>query len=421
MKRPIGCLLRAAAVLACLGALSCGGGGSSSLPGSGSSSTGTMPSGPNVVSVTVSSGPTASSPAINTLYTTVTVCVPGTDTCQTIDNIQVDTGSYGLRLLGQVLTLSLPISTINNGETLLECTDFVDGYSWGPVATADVTIASEKASSLPVQIIGYASYTTVPSDCSSSAGTQNEEDTVAAFGANGLLGIGPFGADCGEACASAPQAAAYYGCTSASSCSATAVPVASQVQNPIPFFATDNNGSIIELPSVASSGAATVSGSLIFGIDTESNNQLGSMTILAVGSSTSSNPLPGDFFTDFQGTTDESFIDSGSNSYYFPDSQLTSCANPNSEFYCPAGATTLTATLESAVSGGASAQVSFTIANFTDELENDPTFAAFPDVGGTLSINGVFDWGLPFFYGRSVAYAIEGRTTSAGAGPFVAF
>jgi hypothetical protein len=32
-----------------------------------------------------------------------------------------------------------------------------------------------------------------------------------------------------------------------------------------------------------------------------------------------------------------------------------------------------------------------------------------------------FDWGLPFFYGRRVATAIQGYSTSAGTGPYIAF
>jgi hypothetical protein len=58
--------------------------------------------------------------------------------------------------------------------------------------------------------------------------------------------------------------------------------VQSQVLNPIPLFTTDNNGSIIELPSVAAGGTATVSGSVIFGIDTESNNASGTQTVLTL-------------------------------------------------------------------------------------------------------------------------------------------
>ena len=51
---------------------------------------------PNVLAVTV--GPTPTSTR-NMLMASVTVCVPGTATCATVDNVQVDTGSQGLRLL----------------------------------------------------------------------------------------------------------------------------------------------------------------------------------------------------------------------------------------------------------------------------------------------------------------------------------
>ena len=144
--------------------------------------------GSNVVDVVVGAGPTGSS--VNALYTTVTVCVPGSATqCQTIDNILVDTGSYGLRLLAPALTLSLGVMAAPDGNALVECTVFVDGFSWGPVAAADIQIAGELASSVPVQLIGDSRFTTVSSDCSSTGGTA--ENTVATFGANGVLGIGP--------------------------------------------------------------------------------------------------------------------------------------------------------------------------------------------------------------------------------------
>jgi hypothetical protein len=35
--------------------------------------------------------------------------------------------------------------------------------------------------------------------------------------------------------------------------------------------------------------------------------------------------------------------------------------------------------------------------------------------------SGMFDWGLPFFYGRNVYTAIEGANTPAGAGPYWAY
>jgi hypothetical protein len=409
-------LAQGGGALLCLLAISCGGGGGgTSSSGSGGNGP-PPPTGANVAAVAVSAGPNAQA-ALNTLYTTVTVCLPGTSTCQTIDNIQVDTGSYGLRLLSQVLTITLPVAKLN-GSSLLECTTFVDGYSWGPIALVDLTVGGEKAASLPVQLIGDARFATVPTDCKNS-GNPTEEDTVAQFGANGLLGIGPFAQDCGQACASMPQAASYYACTSATSCIAAAVPLASQVTNPITLFVKDNNGVIVELPSVSNSGAPGVTGSLVFGIDTESNNQLGSKTVLAVGSSSSSSPMPGNLFTTFMSASDESFIDSGSNGLYFTDSSLQTCPSPNTAFYCPASVESFTATMQGAK--GTSATVSFSIGNLDAVLMSDPTFIAIPDLGGTLSLAGTFDWGLPFFYGRGVAYAIEGASTNAGTGPFVAF
>ena len=36
---------------------------------------------------------------VNGLFTSVTICVPGTSSCQTLDGVLVDSGSSGLRLL----------------------------------------------------------------------------------------------------------------------------------------------------------------------------------------------------------------------------------------------------------------------------------------------------------------------------------
>jgi len=412
LKRVLGCGL---ILLAGLGLVSCGG---SSGSGSGTTTTTTPTTPSNELAVTVDGGP--SGEAINTLYTTVTLCVPGTTTCQTIDNIQIDTGSYGLRVLASVLTLSLPVASATDGNSLVECTQFVDGYSWGPVATADLEVAGEKASSLPVQVIGSSSFTTVPSDCSS---TGTAEDTVATFGANGILGIGVFEQDCGEGCQDSAQGGYYYSCTS-TVCNAIAVPVQSQVLNPIPLFTTDNNGSIIELPSVAAGGTTTASGSVIFGIDTESNNASGTQTVLTLDDSgyftttTTFNNVP---------LLTTSFIDSGSNGLFFNDnnsegaSNIATCNTADfSGFYCPASAVALSATLTG--QNGVSTAVSFTVENAQTIVDANPTYTAFSTLGGQFSTSTTtFDWGLPFFYGRNVYNAIENHTTTAGTGPYVAF
>jgi hypothetical protein len=392
----------------CVSAASCGGGGDTISSGSAG---GGVAAANNVVNVAVTGGPTDTN-SINVLYTTVTLCLPGTSTCQTIDNIQVDTGSYGLRILAPVLTLTFPVLALSNGSPLVECTSFVDGYSWGPVTIADVQISGESASSVPVQIIGDSRYPTVPTDCVNST-MPNAEDTVASFGANGLLGIGPFAQDCGDGCVSGIPAPIYYSCPTESTCSGTTVPLAQQVTNPVTLFATDNNGSIITLPSVATAGAATVSGSLIFGIDTESNNASGTETVVPVMAS-------GYLTSIFNGSTlDESFIDSGSNAYFFSDSSLSTnstCQEQGfSGFYCPTSTTSLSGEMQLA---SGTSTVDFEIGNAEQISES---FAAFPGLGGTNPTPNSFDWGLPFFYGRRVAIAIQGATTSAGTGPYIAY
>ena len=395
-----GCL----GVALCVSAASCGG---SDSPVSGSSAgSGSVAPADNVVDVAVTGGP--SNDSINTLYTTVTVCQPGTSSCQSIDNIQVDTGSYGLRILASALTLSFPVATLN-GTPLVQCTAFVDGYSWGPVAIADVQISGETASSVPLQIIGDSRYPSVPTDCSSAA--PMAEDTVASFGANGILGIGPFAQDCGDACAQGvTEPIVYYACPTESTCAGTTVPVANQVQNPVTLFATDNNGAIITLPAVAAAGAATVSGSLIFGIDTQSNNASGTETVVPIASS-------GYLTTIFNGSTlPESFIDSGSNGYFFNDSSLPTCTESGfSDFYCPASPTSLSGEMQLA---SGTSTVDFEVGN-AEQIS--VSYYAFPGLAGTNPTPDSFDWGLPFFFGRRVAVAIQGYTTSAGTGPYIAY
>jgi hypothetical protein len=385
----------------CLSILSCGGG-----DGTPAGSTSSVTQAANVASIVVDGGPTGAND-VNTLFVSVKLCIPGSSNCQTIDHIQVDTASYGLRILAPVLTLSLPVQTLTSGDSLVECTQFVDGYSWGPVALTDVQISGESANSVPVQIIGDANFTTVPAACS-SIGPQ--EDTVAAFGANGILGVGVFAQDCGSGCATTVDNGDYYACSS-TQCQPTTAALTSQVPNPVTLFATDNNGVIIQLPSVAAPGSATVTGYLFFGIDTQTNNKSGSQSILTLDNF-------GNFETAFAGQIlSQSFLDTGSNGFYFDDSSIAPCTAMNfTDFYCPASAQSLTAAMQG--QDGVMANVSFSVGNAESlgDLAVLPTLAG-PYPGTTPS----FDWGLPFFYGRTVYTVIENTTTSVGTGPYVAF
>jgi hypothetical protein len=384
----------------------CGGGG-----GSGGGLSSPPPTINNVAVVTVDSGPSNNS--VNTLFVSVKFCIPGSTTnCQTVDHIQVDTGSYGLRVLSSAMTLSLPLEATTGGS-LVECVPFVDGYSFGPVVQADIYVGGEIATNLPVQVIGDSRFPTVPGDCSSST-TGTAENTVAEFGANGILGIGPFAYDCGDLCAASVQPASYYACNGAA-CNGAPAPLAQQVQSAIMHFTTDNNGAIIQLPTVAATGAATVSGSLIFGIDTESNNASGTETVLTVDDMA--------YLTvNFNGQSlPDSFLDSGTNGTYFNDSSLTNCTQSGiTDFYCPASTQNLSATLTGA--NGISTTADFSVGNAQTQLSANPTFAAFPELAGAYpGTTSTFDFGLPFFYGKRVAVALDGAMTTAGTGPYFAF
>jgi hypothetical protein len=373
---------------------------SSSSGGSGSSAA------QNVLPVVVNGGPTNS--ALNQLFASVTVCAPGTSNCQTISGILVDTGSVGLRVLSSALTVPLPQQTGAGGAPVVECLPFVDGFTWGPVQTADVKMTGETASSIAVQVVGLDKFPTIPSSCSSQG---TAEETLNDLNANGILGVGLFREDCGLGCAltGSSNPGLYYTCPS-SGCVITTEPVASQVQNPVSHFAVNNNGVVIQLPTVPTGGAASTSGTLLFGIGTQSNNGLGSAKVFTLDNRA-------DFATVFNGQTyTSSFIDSGSNGIFFLDSAgagLPDCKN-SMGFYCPTTLTPLSATQRGL--NGTTNAVAFNAGN-VDRV--NATFSVFAEATGANP--GGFDWGLPFFFGRTVFVAIAGQSTPGGTGPFWAY
>jgi Protein of unknown function (DUF3443) len=396
----------------------CGGGSSSGL---GSSTTPTSSTqviagpAPNVVTLEVDAGP---ADTINTAFVTVTVCQPGSTTnCESIPDIEVDTGSYGLRLIYGALSASFAATLPQQMAGTLpvgECAVFAIGYSWGSVRAADVTISGETASSLPIQMIGDPALPDVPTTCSSNV--PPEEDTVASFGANGILGVGPFVQDCPE-CATQVVEGTYYTCASnGASCTGVIEPINLQVANPVASFSADNNGVIVELPPVANSGAESATGALVFGIGTESNNGLNGATVLT------SDPSTGEISASFNGSTyPESFIDSGSNALYFVDSAITLCAQDSVApgFFCPTTSLSLSAQLSG--TNGASTTSGFEIENAVELASDNPTATAFPDVGVPNTNTESFDFGLAFFYGRNVFTAIDGASTPGGTGPYFAY
>lgn len=417
----------------------------------------------NIIPITVGCG------YINQPCVAVKICEPGSNTnCATIDHILLDTGSYGLRLFNCTHSLNLPQQTGNISKTgtttngsktitsisstsqlivghrvsgvgipastkvtaisgttvtisksatasgagvaltfngdVAECVQYADGTSdWGPVKLADVYMAGYKAANIPIQDVnsGYAS---VPAAC----GTPEYSPKAAGF--NGILGVGLFQYDC-PSCNLGSTAAGYYTCIG-SACAGYAAPNAVQVVNPITQLVaisggstSEQNGVKINMSSVASaSGASGVTGNLYLGVDTLGNNDSTGATRYAANANLY-------FTTTYRDSSavnrvlTSSFVDCGSNLWNFPDSFMTLCSDG---FYCPASTTALQAT----PAGGPA--VPFSIANADSTLASGNT--AYSNIGA--SFPGAFDWGMPFYYGRSIYHVINGKTaTTLGSGP----
>lgn len=408
--------LAVALLVACLAA--CGGGGGSGNSGASAATGSGGTSGPsqqpiaanasNTLAVTVNAGLTGQLPNIPTV--SVTVCVSGTSNCTTVNNVQVDTASFGLRVLASALPSSfagaLPVSTASGGGTLAECTAFADGYTWGSIRTADVKLAGETATNIPIQVIGDLASSATPQDC---AGFGSPQNTAQDLGANGILGIGVAPGDCGVNCTKATSSN-YFACPNGTNCTATAVSIAQQVANPVPHFATDNNGVILQMAPVSSSGAPSATGTLVFGIGTQSNNALGASTVLPTDGW-------GNVAASFNGRSLTGFLDSGSNGMFFTDSSLAQCGGNLGTFFCPSTTQSLSAALTA--KDGTKGTASFNVANAQSLLGSGNNYAA-NNLAGQFGSVSNFDLGLPFFYGRYVYYGMD-LTASGGKAPYVAF
>jgi hypothetical protein len=371
----------------------------------------------NIVTVAVASGVAG---AANIPTVSVTVCVHGTSTCQTINNIQLDTGSYGLRLtsdaLNSTMLSALPLQTVGS-QAVAECMGFADGNSWGSVRVADVQIGGEAAPSMPIQIFGDVQQSQAGSviDNSCAVGTLHNSSTD--IGANGILGIGTAKYDCGTGCQNSAANGVYFGCTvsggTLTGCTPVAVPNSQQVANPVQSFTSgDINGVILTMPTVGATGARSASGYLTFGLGTQSNNAVPSTGIQTFTTDhfgdVQSATLDGTTYTDTSQSQRAAFFDTGSNGLFLPGthSSLPLCTG-GSGFYCPASAVNMQPTVTGF--NGATATLPISIENALD-LFGDGGLA-FSNLGGNSGLLAV-DFGMPFFYGKTVYITYD--TASSG-------
>jgi hypothetical protein len=453
----------------------------------------------------------------NGIFTTVTVCSPGSTTnCATIPDVLVDTGSVGLRILAsnaedlsgnllptQVSSLNLPaVTDPTYNYPMYECVEYGDlSVTWGTVNLASVTIGSETAAQVPggtvagvpIQVITSGEipeFVGIAGQANTLANTYYnpcwwnfsynppeptggyDDNTVANLGSNGILGVGNFPQDCsvGNTNGCAPPTEPvdtsfqYMYCSSDTSnnsnptngsntCFVDALPVVDQVWNPVAAFPSDNNGISLTLPAISSSGAATATGVMTFGIGTQANNALpNGATVYELDEygyfpEVEWNGIAYYDVGEVDGSleyTNPSFLDSGSNTMLISDAttlnslsgttgvSVADCASNSAGYglYCLSPTSSLlnlTGTLANPglgmeLYGNNSSQplgvASVSIFDGTTLFTNCPGCAAFNDVAvdsGSDPSTDFFDFGLPFFYGKpyGVWVGISGSTQTS--------
>ena len=376
-------------------------------------------SGNNVMQLSINGAMCSAGSYPNKPCVSLTICDTGTQAssgnCTTVNDILVDTGSYGLRIFKSAIpSRNLTQVLSHQGGALAECAKFGDGSSeWGSVRMASVVLGNEPAVDVPIQVL-ESTFGAVPASCG------HPDASAAAAGFNGILGVGLFKEDCGNGClGSHTSNGMYFTCTGdntgvgsgAVSCIGGSTNSASeQVQNPVSMLPVDNNGVVVELPAIASTGANSAEGYLILGIGTTANNTPNKESPFAA------NPQYADFTTTFNGKSYSGFLDTGSNGLYFPQvSSLPTCS-ATSAWFCPSSLQSFSAVTHGD-GGGAGGTINFQVANASTLFSSGKH--AFNDLGG--SGGSIFDWGLPFYFGRNVYLGIDGRSSTLGTGPYWAY
>lgn len=340
----------------------------------------------------------------NRMFVSVTLCAPGTNDCETIDNVMLDTGSIGLRIQSSALEHPERFKALMGPgqQPLAECLRFLSSKAWGKVTKADVKLAGVTAKNMTIQIIDKVGsqddITPRPSSCLSTSKPT----------ANGTMGIGPgHPYDCKGPCQIPQRMALYYECSNGE-CVPMTGPVAEQyrVMHPIAVLPGYNNGYVIDIDDAAVAGSASVNGKLILGIDAQD-------WLLEQKTKMYPNNR-GLFDTTFNGVNyPHSYFDTGTEDLYFASapSSLQQCGH----IWCADQEVTLNAQVTG--SDGTTVNVPFRVAN-TQHLRAGA-------IRNSARVNnedsGSFVWGAPFFIGKRVYVGIVPLNGGADAKPFYAF
>lgn len=352
---------------------------------------------------------------------TVTVCLPGTQSCQTIPNVMLDSGSDGLRVFATGLPTGLPAVQNAGGDHKVALCSVLGGgkATWGPIVYADVILGGERALKVPIQAMD-STFPGLPDGCQNLA-----TDRASMSGLNGILGVGT---GLRPQAQRRPKGNGFFSCQGSHCTPCDGLldwgkcvgnfPAPPSDFNPIHFLTVDNNGWILQLPTPAVDGSDSLTGTLILGLGTQKNNlpppELQKFPIDAEG-----------FFpVEFRGQIYKGVLDTGTAFWVFPQ-ELTDVAHCKghgrvAQFYCPPSPVDYQIVLLNR-STQKSAAISFQIINATLLKHSGAANNIGLSLGEESFAQGIFLLGAPFFMGRTIYYGLIGAQTPLGPGPFNAF
>lgn len=393
-----------AVLVTCLGVAACGGGGDNNSSAPVPPSPPTPPHNPytptpvpntnDKVHIQIAPHSAKVCSYTNAACVTVLICqADNPDNCDSVDDILLDTGSSGLRVFGSLLTKTLASMEIN-GSAVAECVGFADGTgSWGPVKYANVKLGSAATTeAIPIQVIDVNFPTTGAGKANCIGASTSPSD----FSLNGIIGVGPLKTDAATV--------TYFTC-SGTICHAVVPPA--YVTNPISKFAPGlNNGLTLTFAALPDEGATGADGYGIFGVATSAANT--PKSTVSTFEIKASSPIPINVFSTFHETTLPSFLDTGSQFFYFEDYFLPKC--PGTNAFCPDNITAELAQMNGNDGNDivSSAYINFNIGNAMQLIDSGNT--AFSNIGYVFPGFNNIDWGMPFYFGRTVYTVFAGES-----------
>ncbi|MGZ3691978.1 MAG: DUF3443 family protein [Pseudobdellovibrio sp.] len=333
----------------------------------------------------------------NVPFTSVKICESGTQKCKTVDKLKVDTGSVGLRIYKQALD-GLNLQTRHDGTGDISVCQKMGGGTryWGPVATADVRLGDQTAKSVNFQIVDKDFHPNT-----SYCDTYFRED-----GRNGIIGLG---------LAVNSNGKTYFSCKK-DKCEKIEAKSEFETKNPILNLPEDNNGYVVSTPEVPQDGLKNLTGKIIFGINTKSDNSVKLSNVCKARSD-------GFFKLKYGEKSYWTLFDTGTNAYNLPAETNKAPFCKNSKVYlCPPSPVKYDVELQDGEKAKCASLSVSVVANVNgpESTKKSWVVQGLSEVWGK-GVSHSFILGIPFFFGKDIYFVLGGKSSSVGEGPLVAF